>query len=248
MTIVEQIKLLYDMINVGESKKKIMRIFSILPHSSPIPIEIKDWIPCDINDIKWLVDRGWITRSGRYLFVHQLVQQSIRLQEAPSLDDCRSLTQSFSTYDFIPENMNYMFAAERLSLSDALIHFFKPAPEDSEFAAFLGFTANFHVTQGDYPLALEYYQKALAIREKVLGLEHPSTAITYNNLAGVYEDQGDYPLALEYFLKSYAILFKTFNEDHPHLQIVFLNLKTAYFESGNSSLPFEDWLKEKLEK
>ena len=33
--------------------------------------------------------------------------------------------------------------------------------------------------------ALEWYYKALAIREKVLGAEHPSTAATYANIQEV---------------------------------------------------------------
>jgi Tfp pilus assembly protein PilF len=36
--------------------------------------------------------------------------------------------------------------------------------------------------QGRYAEALEWYGKALAIKEKVLGREHPSTARTWNNI------------------------------------------------------------------
>jgi len=52
--------------------------------------------------------------------------------------------------------------------------------------------------QGEYPKALEWFQKALAICEKVLGKEHPDTAMTYNNIAMVYNNQGDYTKALEW--------------------------------------------------
>jgi tetratricopeptide (TPR) repeat protein len=38
---------------------------------------------------------------------------------------------------------------------------------------------------GDYPAALPYYQRALEIREEVLGPKHPSTATSLNNLAGL---------------------------------------------------------------
>jgi tetratricopeptide (TPR) repeat protein len=40
---------------------------------------------------------------------------------------------------------------------------------------------------------LKWYEKALAIDEKVPGKEHPDTATTYNNIAGVYFYQGDNP-------------------------------------------------------
>jgi tetratricopeptide (TPR) repeat protein len=44
-----------------------------------------------------------------------------------------------------------------------------------------------YYNQGDYEKALEWVQKALEIREKVLGKENPDTAMTYNNIAGVYK-------------------------------------------------------------
>ena len=36
--------------------------------------------------------------------------------------------------------------------------------------------------QGDYPAARKYYEDALAVKRKVLGNEHTSTAGTLNNL------------------------------------------------------------------
>ena len=52
---------------------------------------------------------------------------------------------------------------------------------------------------------IEYYAKALLIREKVLGKEHPNTANTYNNIALVYHHQGDYVKAQELRNKAIAI-------------------------------------------
>ncbi len=44
---------------------------------------------------------------------------------------------------------------------------------------------------GQYQKAEPLYLKALKIREKVLGEEHPHTATSYNNLAGLYEIMGE---------------------------------------------------------
>jgi hypothetical protein len=38
-------------------------------------------------------------------------------------------------------------------------------------------------------------QRALAIREQTLGLEHPKAISVLNNLGGLYEDQGKYEQA-----------------------------------------------------
>ena len=40
--------------------------------------------------------------------------------------------------------------------------------------------------QGDYKQALEYYNKSLQVKIKVLGKNHPDTADTWNNMAMVY--------------------------------------------------------------
>ena len=46
--------------------------------------------------------------------------------------------------------------------------------------------------QGQYAEAESFYQRALAIREKTLGLEHPEVAKNLENLAEVYQAQKKY--------------------------------------------------------
>ena len=82
--------------------------------------------------------------------------------------------------------------------------------------------------QGDYDKALEYLLKALAIREKVLGTEHPSTATSYNNIGMVYDNQGDYDKALEYFQKASEICEKVFGPEHPYTQTVRENIELCH--------------------
>jgi len=215
-TISEHIRKLFILAGMDEAKRKIMRIFSILPYSSPIPIKIKDWIPCDINDLKWLTDRGWLQRAGSAYIIHQMVQESVKLQEEPSLEDCQVLISSFSDGNYVPRKLVYSQASIRLTLSDALIAWFKPAPEELPFASLLHETAYFYDTSlANYPKALAYNQKALAIHEKVLGTDHPDTATTYNNMAEVYRAQGDYAKALATNQKALTIREKVLGTDHP---------------------------------
>ena len=86
--------------------------------------------------------------------------------------------------------------------------------------------------QGDYPQALEGYQKALAILEKVLGKEHPDIAMTYNNIAGVYQAQGDYPQALAFYQKALAIREKVLGKEHPDIAMTYNNLALVYQAQG----------------
>jgi tetratricopeptide (TPR) repeat protein len=67
--------------------------------------------------------------------------------------------------------------------------------------------------------------KSLAIYEKVLGTDHPSTGQTYNNLGLLYYDQGKYEETEVYFMKSLAISEKVFGTDHPSTKIIKKNLE-----------------------
>ncbi|NJK81964.1 MAG: tetratricopeptide repeat protein, partial [Chloroflexaceae bacterium] len=44
--------------------------------------------------------------------------------------------------------------------------------------------------QGDYAAARPLSERALAIKEQVLGPTHPDTALSLNNLAGLLRAQG----------------------------------------------------------
>ncbi|NJO61976.1 MAG: tetratricopeptide repeat protein, partial [Richelia sp. RM2_1_2] len=59
--------------------------------------------------------------------------------------------------------------------------------------------------EGKYAEAIPLAEKALAIREKVLGKEHPDVATSLNNLAGLYESQGNYSSSEPLYLRSLAI-------------------------------------------
>ena len=58
---------------------------------------------------------------------------------------------------------------------------------------------------GDHKKQLDYYLKALAIREKVLPENHPDIAASYNNVGHAYYELGDYKKALEYYQRLLSI-------------------------------------------
>ena len=71
-------------------------------------------------------------------------------------------------------------------------------------------------SQGNYDEAKPLYEKALAIRLKVLGEMHPMVAQSYNNLAMLYWNQDpDSVQAAEMGKKALAIAEKTLGAEHP---------------------------------
>jgi hypothetical protein len=86
--------------------------------------------------------------------------------------------------------------------------------QSTEAARALGSVAMVYEQQGDYARALEYYEKALAIKLQALGPDHPSLAVTYSNMALVYQKQGDYARSLEYNEKALAIRLPALGPEH----------------------------------
>ncbi len=69
---------------------------------------------------------------------------------------------------------------------------------------------------GDYSSARPYFERALAINEKVLGAEHPDTAGSLNNLGSLFRSQGDLAAARPYFERALAIYEKVLGTEHPY--------------------------------
>ena len=82
---------------------------------------------------------------------------------------------------------------------------------------------------GRYDQALEYQQKALAIKEEVLDATHPSLAISYSNTAAALTGLQQYKTAQEYLQKAIAI-FK--EKNHPYIITAYGRLG-LYIKTGN---------------
>src|SRR5262249_46355668 len=76
------------------------------------------------------------------------------------------------------------------------------------------------------------YRKALSIREQCLGASHPSTAITLNNLAGLYCLQGKYIEAEPLLRRALAIREQRLGVDHPSTTASLGNLAVLYYNQG----------------
>ena len=78
--------------------------------------------------------------------------------------------------------------------------------------------------QGEYEAARPLYERALAIRERVLGPDHPEVAGTLNNLGNAWRDLGQPGRARELYVRAYGILQRAFPTGHPDLRLVAKNL------------------------
>jgi tetratricopeptide (TPR) repeat protein len=79
---------------------------------------------------------------------------------------------------------------------------------------------------GDLAGARPYFERALAIHEKVLGGEHPHTALSLNNLGYLLQAMGDLVGARPYYERALAIREKVLGGEHPDTVTVRGNLES----------------------
>jgi tetratricopeptide (TPR) repeat protein len=77
---------------------------------------------------------------------------------------------------------------------------------------------------GKYADALPLYQRALAIRETVLGPMHPDTASSLNNFAALYDSMGNYAAALPLYQRTLTIRETVLGPLHPSTRTTQINL------------------------
>lgn len=85
---------------------------------------------------------------------------------------------------------------------------------------------------GRFDQAVSPVERALAIRQRVLGPEHPSVAHPFNNLGLLHQDKGDYAKAEPLFIRALGIREKKLGPDHPDVASSLNNLASLYLNKG----------------
>ena len=237
-----QIRNLYQMSKLDDTKQELMRFFAVFPAETIIFADAFKWAGFSVSDLKYLADRGWIEKSGEGYLIHSMVKGSVELQKRElDIEKYEKLIDELCDTDqYLSITIGYTKIAERIVVPEAICKLLIEKDSQRESTAMLfNNIALVYKAQGDYAKALEYNQKALAIREKVLGQEHPSTATTYNNIALVYQAQGDYAKALEYYKKDLAISEKVLGQDHPSTATTYNNIAGVYQAQGDYAKALE---------
>ncbi|MCB9343408.1 MAG: tetratricopeptide repeat protein [Lewinellaceae bacterium] len=131
--------------------------------------------------------------------------------------------------DYISNEYLYSWPDTAAILAEALHAYAKKQhyPKASATGYNLQGIANY--VQGNYPQALEYFQKSLAIKEE-LG-DKMGIAKNLNNIGLIYMNQGNTPRALEYLQKSQAI--KEELGDKKGIAVILNNIGLIYHDQGN---------------
>lgn len=118
-----------------------------------------------------------------------------------------------------------------LGLRQALQQYGKNSVWSAVFCNNIGFI---YYEQGDYPRALEYYEKSLSIYVSLFGDNHPDVATSsYNNIGLFYNAQGNDSRALEYFEKSLSIRESLFGDNHLYVATSYNIIGAVYSLQGD---------------
>jgi serine/threonine protein kinase/tetratricopeptide (TPR) repeat protein len=106
-----------------------------------------------------------------------------------------------------------------------------PPEEQARLLSALG---NVYYGEGKFAEATENYRRSIALREQVLGPEHPDVARVLNNLGIALRDQNQYREAAVQLERAVAILEKALGPEHPAVGGALGNLGIMFAEQGQS--------------
>lgn len=168
-------------------------------------------------------------RDTKTFSVHRLVQQTLRDElgdreqtwAAAAVSACNAAWPESGDFKHWP-------AIERL-LPHARCAADLAADECGVLLGFVLNEAAVHLyTRGAYGLAEPLAQRAIHIREKTLGPDHPDVGASLNNLAVLYDALEKYDLAEPVFERSLLIFEKVLGPDNPDFGRVLDNLAGLY--------------------
>lgn len=82
---------------------------------------------------------------------------------------------------------------------------------------------------------MEIFNECKAIRERVLGKEHPDFAGMLGNMAGCLWGQGKHEEAMRLYHESLGIYERTVGKSHPDYASILLNTASCLAELGRQS-------------
>jgi len=255
----QEINKLYPVEAISDcAEKNILEAFSLFPAIPLAKDTCVNWLMNDANVdedncsllLARLANQTWLTKhestDGNWYFsIHQMPSSAVRNQLEIEIKNHENLVRECA--DIIDKKLEHYLlkeTAQYLPFASSIYESFScKTPKLANLASSIG---SHNIIVANYDEALEWYQKALEISEKVLGKEHPSTATTYNNIAGVYSRQGDYPKALEWYQKALEIHEKVLGKEHPSTATTYNNIAEVYYSQGDYPKALE-WCHKALE-
>ncbi len=168
-----------------------------------------------------------ISRDASAYSIHRLVQTVIRDRIGKDAErvwaerTVKAINRAFPAVEF----SNWYLCERLVPHAQAGYELIRKWGFEFEEAAILLNDAGFYqYERALYSEAEPMYRRALEIREKSLGKDHPDVATSLNNLAELYRAQGKYAEAEPMYRRALEIFEKSIGENHPNVATVLENL------------------------
>ena len=182
-----------------------------------------------------LLHYALVQREGNTLILHRLVQGVLRdrlnstTQRRWAERAVQIVNQAFPNSGFT----TWTRCEQLLPHAQSCARWIKKWEFISKEAGYVLFKMGFYLyDRAAYTQAEPLYQRALDIREKALGPEHPNVAQSLNNLAELYRTQGQYAQAEPLYQRALGIREKALGPEHPDVATSLNNLAALYYAQG----------------
>jgi len=186
---------------------------------------------CDVDKCQFAKAKMLLSKAGD-LDIEAAKQLQAQAQQAQETANKRLLSAAKSRATIGELQMTqlaYKEAGEYYQEAAELL----PAGNDEKLAEYLNKAGQTFYYAGLYDQAKPLYEKALVIREKILGSEHPDVATSLNNLAALHKDLGNYEQAKPLYERALAIDEKVYGTEHPDVAIDLNNLAVLHCNQGD---------------
>ncbi|XP_068688412.1 uncharacterized protein [Montipora foliosa] len=102
-----------------------------------------------------------------------------------------------------------------------------------DFAVVYHTLGNVHHRMGEFQEAMEYHDRAVAIKIEKMGSQHINVATSYNDIATILHDQGDLEQAKEYHDRALAIRIEKLGSQHINVASSYNNIATVLHDQGD---------------
>jgi tetratricopeptide (TPR) repeat protein len=169
-----------------------------------------------VDGLRRLGAVGLVEEGEGWLRLHRLLAHFV-LQEALDPDARHAVDQALIAIGRAAE-AGHLAGAPLAAVMPHLLHAVTAAGDGADGVApaeVCDAAARALRRAGDYRPARPLFERALAIRERVLGSDHPATAISLDNLASLLEDQGEFAACTPLYERALAIRERALGPDHP---------------------------------
>jgi CHAT domain-containing protein/Tfp pilus assembly protein PilF len=169
--------------------------------------------------------------KGDYLRAAALFQRAMEINEKLANPDQMLIATLLNNQAYVYEAQKEHTKAEQLYLR-AIAITENTKPESVDLATFLNNLGVMYIGT-DYKKARPILERALALREKLLGPNHADVGNTINNLAMLSWREGDLQKTEQSLLRALSIAEKTHGPTHPDVGAVLNNVAFLYQAKGD---------------